>query len=100
MCKKSQKRVNLQENIQNLFQMLYPIVAYGHPMLRKPAEEIMANYPNLAETTAAMFETMYNANGVGLAAPQVNLAIRLFVVDGEPMDVLEEATEPMNFRGD
>lgn len=61
--------------------MILPIVAYGNPVLRKVAEEIDPDYPGLKELIANMWETMYASNGVGLAAPQVNRPIRLFVVD-------------------
>jgi peptide deformylase len=61
--------------------MILPIVAYGHPVLRKVAEDITPNYPGLNKLVADMWETMYHSNGVGIAAPQVNHAIRLFVVD-------------------
>lgn len=64
--------------------MKLPIVAYGDPVLRKKAEEIDEDYPNLKELIDDMFETMYAAHGVGLAAPQVGLPIRLFVIDGSP----------------
>lgn len=64
--------------------MKLPIVAYGAPILRKKAEEIDEDYPDLKQLIDDMFETMYNARGVGLAAPQVGLPIRLFVVDGSP----------------
>ncbi|GHE29988.1 peptide deformylase [Sphingobacterium griseoflavum] len=64
--------------------MKLPIVAYGDPVLRKKAEEIDEDYPNLKQTIADMFETMYAARGVGLAAPQVGLPIRLFVIDASP----------------
>lgn len=64
--------------------MELPIVAYGDPVLRKKAEEIDENYPNLEKLIEDMFETMYAASGVGLAAPQVGLPIRLFVVDASP----------------
>lgn len=64
--------------------MVYPIVAYGHPILRKVAEDIDSNYPDLDQFIANMFETMYSSNGVGLAAPQVNRSIRLFVIDTTP----------------
>ncbi|MFZ4863369.1 peptide deformylase [Sphingobacterium sp. Mn56C] len=70
--------------------MKLPIVAYGDPVLRKKAEEIDENYPNLKELIDDMFETMYNARGVGLAAPQVGLPIRMFVVDGSPFGEDEE----------
>ena len=61
--------------------MILPIVAYGHPVLRKVSHEIDENYPNLAQLIEDMWETMYASNGVGLAAPQVNKDIRLFVMD-------------------
>jgi len=64
--------------------MILPIVAYGHPTLKKVAVDIEADYPNLTKLIDDMWETMYNANGVGLAAPQVNQSIRLFVVDATP----------------
>lgn len=63
--------------------MILPVVAYGHPVLRKVADDINPDYPGLAELIANMWETMYNSNGVGLAAPQVNHSIRLFTVDSE-----------------
>ncbi|MBL7720267.1 MAG: peptide deformylase [Flavipsychrobacter sp.] len=63
--------------------MVLPIVAYGHPVLRKVAEDITPEYPELKKFIEDMWETMYNSNGVGIAAPQVNKAIRLFVVDTE-----------------
>jgi peptide deformylase len=64
--------------------MILPIVAYGDPVLRKKATVISADYPNLKELIANMHETMYNAYGVGLAAPQIGLPIRLFLVDTSP----------------
>ena len=73
--------------------MILPIVAYGDPVLKKQAEEIDKNYPNLKELIDNMFETMYGAQGVGLAAPQIGLPIRLFVVDGSPF-ADEEDEEP------
>jgi peptide deformylase len=66
--------------------MILPIVAYGDPVLRKETAEIDADYPKLKELIANMFETMYASHGVGLAAPQIGLPIRLFIVDGEPID--------------
>ena len=60
--------------------MVYPIVAYGHPTLRKECEEIEEN-KDVSEIITNMWDTMYESSGVGLAAPQVNLPIRLFVVD-------------------
>lgn len=64
--------------------MKLPIVAYGDPILRKKAEEIDEDYPNLNGLINDMFETMYAARGVGLAAPQIGLPIRLFVIDASP----------------
>src|SRR5690606_26429332 len=64
--------------------MKLPIIAYGDPILRRKAAEINSDYPNLEQLIADMFETMYNAHGVGLAAPQVGLSIRLFVIDATP----------------
>ncbi|WP_129021946.1 MULTISPECIES: peptide deformylase [Edaphocola] len=61
--------------------MILPIVAYGHPVLRKISADINADYPELKKLIADMWETMYHSNGVGIAAPQINKAIRLFVVD-------------------
>ena len=63
--------------------MVLPIVAYGHPVLRKIAQDIDASYPQLDKLIADMWETMYASNGVGLAAPQVNKDIRLFIVDSQ-----------------
>ena len=64
--------------------MILPIVAYGANVLKKKAEEITADYPNLEQLIEDMYETMYEASGVGLAAPQIGKSIRLFVVDGGP----------------
>jgi peptide deformylase len=63
--------------------MILPIVAYGHPVLRKVAKDIDKNYPDLDKLIEDMWETMYASNGVGLAAPQINRDIRLFVIDSE-----------------
>ncbi|GIV35488.1 MAG: peptide deformylase [Chitinophagales bacterium] len=63
--------------------MTLPIVAYGDPVLRKKTEEIQPGHAGLAELIENMFETMYNAPGVGLAAPQIGQSLRLFVVDSE-----------------
>ena len=64
--------------------MIVPIYGYGDPVLRKVGAAISPDYPNLKEIIANMYDTMYNAFGVGLAAPQIGLAIRLFVIDTEP----------------
>lgn len=76
--------------------MILPIVAYGDAVLRKKAEDISENYPKLSELIASMYETMYDAYGVGLAAPQIGLPIRLFVIDTNPFaddDELSEAEQ-------
>ena len=64
--------------------MILPIVGYGDPVLRKVADTISPDYPNLKETVANMYDTMYHAPGVGLAAPQVAHSIRLFIIDVSP----------------
>ena len=64
--------------------MILPILAYGSPVLKKLANDITPNYPNLNELISNMWETMYAAKGVGLAAPQIGLSIRLFVIDATP----------------
>ena len=82
--------------------MVLPIVAYGDPVLKKEAVEISEDYPALGEVISNMFETMEAAQGVGLAAPQVGLGIRLFVVDTTPFadddDVDEERRKLKGFR--
>ncbi len=65
--------------------MILPIVAYGFDVLRKVAKDITPDYPGLEKLIADMWETMYSSNGVGLAAPQINKDIRLFVVDSAQM---------------
>lgn len=65
--------------------MVYPIVIYGHPVLRKVAEDIDRDHQGLDEFIADMFETLYKSEGLGLAAPQVGKSIRLFVIDGNPI---------------
>jgi len=64
--------------------MIVPIYGYGDPVLRKVCDEITPDYPHLKEIITNMYETMYNAFGVGLAAPQIGSSIRLFIVDTEP----------------
>ncbi|WP_018108972.1 peptide deformylase [Bacteroides propionicifaciens] len=76
--------------------MILPIYVYGQPVLREVAQDITAEYPNLKELIQNMFDTMEHADGIGLAAPQVGLPIRLVVVD---LDVLsEDHPEFANFR--
>ena len=71
--------------------MILPIVAYGTPILRQVSKEITPDYPDLSTLIADMWETMYSSNGVGLAAPQINRDIRLFLVDSRQIfDNLEE----------
>jgi len=73
--------------------MILPILAYGSPVLRKKAKDIDKDYPELKALLDSMYETMYGAYGVGLAAPQIGLPIRLFLVDTSPFaddEVLEE----------
>jgi peptide deformylase len=64
--------------------MILPIIGYGDPVLRKKAIDISASYPEINSLIQNMYETMYHAYGVGLAAPQIGLAIRLFIVDTKP----------------
>ncbi|KAI9549280.1 hypothetical protein GHT06_007337 [Daphnia sinensis] len=91
--------------------MKLPIVAYGDPVLKKVCSDIDQTYPDLQQLIGNMFETMYNASGVGLAAPQVGLPIRLFIVEikaeeDEPAykkvfinaKILEETGEPWAFN--
>ena len=73
--------------------MILPIIAYGDPILRKMGIEIDKEYPELATLITNMKETMYNASGVGLAAPQIGLAIRLFIIDASPFAEDEDLTD-------
>jgi peptide deformylase len=73
--------------------MILPIVAYGDPVLKKKGVAITKDYPKLDELLENMFETMYNAMGVGLAAPQIGLPIRLFLVDTAPFAEDEDYSE-------
>ena len=70
--------------------MILPIYAYGTEVLRKETEEIEKDYPDLKKIIENMFETMYAASGVGLAAPQIGISIRLFIVDASPFAEDEE----------
>lgn len=80
--------------------MILPITAYGSPVLKKTAHDITPEYPGLPTLIANMWETMYNGRGVGLAAPQIGLDIRLFVVDSEQLidDDDEEEDEESRYR--
>ena len=73
--------------------MILPIVAYGNPVLKKEAKNITQDYPELDQFIYNMWETMYKASGVGLAAPQVGVGIRLFVVDASPFAEDEELSQ-------
>ncbi len=73
--------------------MILPIVAYGDPVLRKKSEAITKDYPKFDTLLENMFDTMYDARGVGLAAPQIGLPIRLFIVDSSPFADDEDLTK-------
>jgi peptide deformylase len=73
--------------------MILPIFAYGEPVLRKKGAVIDKDYPKLEELLENMFETMYEASGIGLAAPQIGLPIRLFLVDASPFAEDEDLSE-------
>ena len=73
--------------------MILPIVAYGDPVLRKETAEISEDYPNLKQLIENMFQTMYEARGIGLAAPQVGASIRLFIVDATPFEDDDDFSE-------
>jgi peptide deformylase len=77
--------------------MILPIVAYGTPILRKVCSDIEPDYPNLEKLLADMWETMYNSNGVGLAAPQINKDIRLFVIDSAQIFANKDDDEELNY---
>ncbi len=79
--------------------MILSIVAYGDPVLKKVAVEIDTEHPGLDKLIADMFDTMYNAKGVGLAAPQVGKSIRLFIVDATPFSVDPENEEEAALEG-
>jgi peptide deformylase len=80
--------------------MVLPIVAYGNPVLRKVGQEITPDYPDLKKLIDDMWETMYNSKGVGLAAPQINRDIRLFIMDSiQIIEGLEE-DEKDDYPGD
>ncbi|MBS0011703.1 MAG: peptide deformylase [Bacteroidales bacterium] len=76
--------------------MVYPIYVYGHPVLRKVAEDIDRDYEGLDRLIDDMFETMHHSDGIGLAAPQIGKSIRLFIVDGTP--IAEDEPDLAGFR--
>ena len=73
--------------------MILPIVAYGDPVLRKVAQEVGPDYPNLKELISNMKQTMYNANGIGIAAPQIGKSVRVFIIDATPFAEDEKISE-------
>jgi peptide deformylase len=77
--------------------MVLPIIAYGDPVLRKTGEKITKEYEGLQDLIKNMFDTMHNALGVGLAAPQVGKAVRLFVVETKPFAERDEDDEDEEF---
>lgn len=77
--------------------MILPIVAYGAPVLRKVCDDIAPDYTGLDKLIADMWETMYNSNGVGLAAPQINKDIRLFVIDSEQIFANKDDDEELDY---
>jgi len=76
--------------------MIYPIVVYGHPVLRKIAEDIDRDYPDLKTLIDDLFETMYYSDGLGLAAPQIGKSVRIFIVDGKAL--AEDDPEMADFK--
>jgi peptide deformylase len=76
--------------------MVYPIVVYGHPVLRKVSEDIDKDYPGLEQIITDLFETLYRSEGIGLAAPQIGKSIRIFIIDGKP--VAEEEPDLAEFK--
>ena len=77
--------------------MILPIYVYGQPVLRKEAEELTPDYPELKKLVEDMYETMHASEGVGLAAPQVGLAIRLVVIDADPLKDTYPELKGVNF---
>ncbi len=76
--------------------MILPVTVYGNAVLRKVAQDITPEYEGLSELIENMFETMYFAEGIGIAAPQIGRAIRLFIIDLRPME--EEFPEYADFK--
>jgi peptide deformylase len=94
----------VRQGLTYLCNMILPIVAFGSPILRKVCKEVAPDYPDLEKFIADMWETMYNSNGVGLAAPQVNKDIRLFVIDSKQIfdkddDERDEYPDAPGFKG-
>ncbi len=79
--------------------MVYPIYGYGNSVLKQEAQEIEADYKDLKQLVADMFETMYASNGVGLAAPQIGKSIRIFVIDSTQLEDDEEEIAEKKKKG-
>ena len=73
--------------------MILPILSYGNSILKKKCVDIDSSYPNLNELISDMWDTMYNAEGVGLAAPQIGRQIKLFIIDASPFFEEKEVTD-------
>ena len=80
--------------------MILPIVAYGHPILRKVAHQVDESFPDLFKLVEDMWETMYASSGVGLAAPQVNRELRLFVMDCDGLKLVAANPEIVSAEGE
>ena len=80
--------------------MILPIAAYGHSVLRQVCKDIDAGYPDLQKLIADMWETMYHSNGMGLAAPQINKAIRLFIIDTQQVFEKSDEEDRASFEGE
>jgi len=93
------QQIDPSSNIQKFHTtVILPIVAFGSPILRKVASDITPDYPGLEKLMADMWETMYNSNGVGLAAPQINKDVRIFVMDSvQIFQNLEEDNEKHDY---
>ena len=78
--------------------MILPIIAYGNPILRKKCENISRNYNKLNDLISNMWDTMYASSGVGLAAPQIGLSIRIFIVDASPFSEDEKLDKDERFK--
>ncbi len=79
--------------------MILPIYGYGHPVLRKKTGQVAENEKTIAGIIESMYDTMYNANGVGLAAPQIGKSLRIFIVDGTPMDGMDKENPEIIMKG-
>ncbi len=75
--------------------MIYPIVAFGDPVLKKQSIDLTHDFPNLTQIISDMWETMNNAKGVGLAAPQIGLSFKLFILDSTRFDDKEKSKQGM-----